>query len=233
MKDTNKVINFYNVVPANLKKKVRNPNYSQHLLNIPFRMCIVGSSGSMKSNTILNIIHKTTGTFDKILLCCKNADETLYNYLKTKINESQLMIIEGIEDLPEVDEFADELGSEGQMLAIFDDLMLEKDQSKIEQFFIRGRKIGGGISSIYCSQSWFKCPITIRRNINYIILKKINSKKDITQLLKDFSFDITADNLKMLYDYTTKDQPENFMLIDLDNIPERRFRKNFLEILEL
>ena len=60
----NKLINFYEVIPKDLKKKPINPNYKLHNIICPFMMGIIGATGSMKSNTCLNLIHLFSNTFN-------------------------------------------------------------------------------------------------------------------------------------------------------------------------
>ena len=62
--------------------------------------------------------------------------------------------------------------------------MLEKNQDAISSYFIRGRKLANGISCAYLSQNYTKIPLNVRRNIGYLILKKISSNKEITAILK-------------------------------------------------
>jgi hypothetical protein len=111
-------------------------------------------------------------------------------------------------------------------------LVLEKDQTRIEQMFIRGRKIAGGISIMYLTQSYFKVPKTIRINCTYIILKKLASTRDLNLILSDYNLGVTKDTLLELYKYCTRIK-EDFMLLDLDAVPEERFRHNLLEVLTI
>lgn len=224
-KNPNEISNFYNLIPDELKKKYHNPNFDYHLIKIPFRMLIIGGSGSGKTNTAMEVIHRMSNTFEKIVICCKSKAEPLYEFLETKIPPEQLEIYEGIENVPPVDKYK----GVGQMLIIFDDLVLDKNQSEIEQYFIRGRKIGGGISCIYLSQSYFKTPKTIRLQCNYLILKKLSSKRDLAQILNEFSLGKDITELTALYkDATTN--PLYFLLIDADAPDDMKFRKGFMEI---
>jgi len=224
--DPNKITNFYAIIPDEFNKTYHNPNFKKHLLKIPFRMLIVGGSGSGKTSTALEMIHRMSNTFEKIIICCKSKEEPLYEYLESKIPKGALDFYEGIENVPNVDEFK----GTGQMLAIFDDLVLDKNQSRIEQFFIRGRKIGGGISCMYLSQAYYKTPKTIRVNCNYMVLKKLSSKRDLKMILSEFSLGKDVDELTHTYKYATSDQL-SFLLIDVDAPDEAKFRRNFLEIL--
>lgn len=224
-KGSNEINNFYTLIPDDLKKKYHNPNIANHLIKIPFRMLIIGGSGSGKTNTAMEVIHRMSGTFEKIVICCKSKAEPLYQFLETKIPPEQLEIYEGIENVPSVDNYK----TVGQMLIIFDDLVLDKNQSEIEQYFIRGRKIGGGISCIYLSQSYFKTPKTIRLQCNYLILKKLSSKRDLAQILNEFSLGKDIKELAALYKDATIN-PLYFLLIDADAPDDKKFRKGFLDI---
>lgn len=221
----NKISNFYSLIPDELKKEYHNPNYKNHLIKIPFRMLIVGGSGSGKTNTVMEIIHRMSNTFEKIVICCKSKAEPLYEFLEMKIPKGSLEIYEGIENVPPVSKYI----NVGQMLIIFDDLVLDKNQSEIEEYYIRGRKVGGSISSIYLSQSYFKTPKSIRTQSNYIILKKLSSKRDLMLILSEYSIGKDVNEITVIYKDATKD-PLYFLLIDVDAPDEYKFRKGFLEI---
>jgi ABC-type dipeptide/oligopeptide/nickel transport system ATPase component len=224
---TNEVQNWYGHIPDSLKTQYHNPNYNNHLINLPFRLLIVGNSGSGKTTLVLELLHRMDDTFGNIIICTKNADEPLYKFLRTKIKAEQLQVYEGIDNIPDLDSFDPEL----QHLIVFDDLVLEKDQTTIEQYFIRSRKIAKGVSCIYLTQSYFKTPKTIRLNSNYIILKKLSSTRDLNMIMNDFSLGIEKEVLIKMYKFCTEEK-SNFLFIDIDAPLENRFRKNFLDIIK-
>jgi len=222
MKD-NKLINFYEVIPKDLKKKSYNPNFKYHNIICPFMMGVVGATGSMKSNTVLNLIREFTGTFDHIVLVIPRDDEPLYEYLKGKVGEDNMTIYNSLSDVPEPDEWE----KYGQTLIIFDDLMNEKKQDIITTYFLRGRKVG--LSCVYISQYYHAIPIKVRAQCHYLIMKQVNSKKDKALILTSNSA-IDKNQLQQMYDYALSGDKMNFFMIDyVEPKEEKRYRKNFRE----
>lgn len=230
MQSSNELINFYNLVDKKYKKKYHNPQYNKtHIFNIPFRMIIAGSSGSQKTLTLLNIIHRMSDTFEKVIICIKTINEPLYLHLINQLDADFVEVYEsdpktGIVNIPKVDNYKN---TNKQILIVFDDLMLEdkKVQQKIAEYYIRGRKIAGGISCVYISQSYYRIPKTIRINCNYLILKTLSSTRDLNMVLTDTSLSLTKRDLNTIYKDAIKDN--GFLLIDLDY---NKFYKNFKQL---
>lgn len=225
--NANSVTDWYGKIPDKMKKKYHNPAYKSHLIKIPFRMLVVGASGAGKSQLALEIIKRMKNTFQLIVLCVKSAHEPLYEFLRSKLDESQLQIFEGIENIPPL-EMLQKHG--GQILAIFDDLVLEKNQAIIGEYFIRGRKVADGVSCMYLTQSYYRTPKLIRINCNYIALKKLSSERDLNTILSEFSLGVDKIALLRMYKHATS-EPRSFLMVDIDESSDKRFRKNFLELL--
>ena len=205
-----------------------NPNINLHSLDkLPFRMVVVAPSGSGKTNFIMNLLQKFSpgkGTFNTITVITRNKDEPLYNYLEEK-TKKQVKILEGVQNIPKLDSF----NKDDQHIVIFDDLVLEKDQTKMNEFYIRGRK--RGISMVYLSQSFFKIPKVIRTNCNYFVILKLSGKRDLNLIMSEFELGITKKDLLRMYEFATKEK-FSVLLIDVEAPKEERFRKNFLEFLD-
>jgi hypothetical protein len=227
-KDSNELTNWYSRVPKDLLTKYNNPQFKKHLMNIPFRALLIGGSGSGKTTLVLELLSRMSKTFNLMILCCRCSDEPLYKLLKTKLDKDQLQVYENGE-IPNIDDYK---GFDGTGLIVFDDLINEKDQSKIEEWSIRCRKLGKGFSMMYLSQSYFKTPKTIRLQCNYIMLKKLQSTRDLNMILGDFNLGVSREKLLQLYKEATKER-KNFLMVDIDNVPEHRFRINFLKILPI
>ena len=115
-----------------------------------------------------------------------------------------------------------------QNLVVFDDLVLEKDQKTIEQLYIRGRKLGGGVTVFYLTQSFFLTPKVIRNNCNYMWILKLAGQREVNIIMREFALGINKETLMRIYDYATKEKLMPLM-VDLEAPAEQRFRKGIFE----
>jgi hypothetical protein len=122
-------------------------------------------------------------TYSSIRIYTQDKDEPLYLDLERRRND--VTIEETYDSIPDVDEL--EKG-EHHHLICFDDMLLEKDQKKIEKFFNRGRK--KNISIIYLSQAYAQSGASqlpsIRKNANYVVLFQLSENVD--NVLKNFNY---------------------------------------------
>jgi hypothetical protein len=88
------------------------------------------------------------GTFSTITIITRNKDEPLYKWILTKTD--QIVIKEGLSNTPKLDDF----DKEKNHLVVWDDLVLSKDLSRVEEYYLRARKLN--VSVIFISQSYFK-----------------------------------------------------------------------------
>jgi hypothetical protein len=232
---SNDVPCVYKSIPKQFLTSYHNPSKKHHNLEIPFRMLIVGASGSGKTQLIVHILNKMKDTFGNIKIFTRNKSEPIYEWMEKKIPSTHLQIYENLSDLPSLqkDKDGNVKGYEKdiQHLVVFDDLCLEKDQSKLAEYFIRSRKIAKGVSLMYLTQSYFKVPKTIRINLNYVILKKLSSTRDLNLIMSDYNLGITKEKLMQIYKYCTNKKTD-FLLLDLDNEVENRYRHNLLEVID-
>lgn len=227
---TSEIINYYTLPEVQaFETKSHNPNYDVHGLKIPLRMLIVGASGSGKTNILMNLMKMFNGTFNYIDIYTRCKAEPLYEYLESKIDKQFLTIYEGLDQFNKLDPNK-VYDPEMQRLIIFDDMVMEKNQTKIAELFIRGRKLGGSI--IYLSQSYFQVPKTIRAQLSYIILRKVSSTKDINMILRDSSLGVDGQVLNAIYKACTQ-QLTDFLLIDLFAPQDKTFRYNLDMVIDV
>lgn len=224
---SNKVINFYEVMPKEFLTETENPNFHLHNLKLPFRMAIVAPSGSGKTNWLVNLISifsQGKGTFPDITIVTRNKDEPLYNWLSSI--SDQIQVKEGLENLPQLDKF----DKDWNHLVVLDDLVLTKDQSRIENYYIRARKLN--VSVIYISQSYFRIPKIIRQNLNYLVLLKLSGERELKLILSEGGLGLDKNQLLAMYNYAVRDKFD-VLLIDYEAPVEKRYRRNFLEYLSV
>jgi hypothetical protein len=201
-------------------------------------MLIISYSGGGKTNFLLNLLHKFSDTFNNILLVTRNKHEQLYEYLESKLDKDELTIQEGLEEFNKMNLDQKYKDKSKQSLIIFDDMVQERDQTAIEELWLRGRKLGGSVSCIYLSQSYFETPKFLRSNSNYIVLKKINGIRDLKLILSDYELGATKEQLVNMYQSCMnyrRDKDDNgllnMLMMDIGAPPEKIFRSTFLNYL--
>jgi type IV secretory pathway VirB4 component len=221
------LVDWYKKIPERFLLKSHNPYYEVHHIKLPFRMIICGSSGSGKTQTLMSLIYNMPDTFENIYICAKNKDEPLYNYIDEKLGKKGLKITEIDKDgLPDLDK----LNKEQQTLIVMDDLVGEKNQKPMEQYFLRARKKNASL--VYITQSYYAVPKMIRNNMTYLIIKQISSMKNLTMIAREFDLGLSKETLTNMYKDATKEK-QNFLMMDLEAPPVDRFRKGFNDIYEI
>jgi hypothetical protein len=223
---SNTIKNHYKEVDPDLLKTTPNPNKHLHELEIPFRGVVNAPSGTGKTNFLVELIErfcaKPKGTFSSIIIVTKNKDEPLYHHLADKGVE----IREGLRKIPILEEYDPDVAH----LLVFDDLVLSKSLDMVEDYYIRCRKFN--VSILFLSQRYFKIPIMIRENCNYLFILKVGSAKNVKLIMAEFSLSVTKEQLMGMYEEATAEK-FNVLIIDKDNQDiKRKFRHNLLEFLD-
>ena len=216
------VCNMYEKMPQSLLRKSDNPNFNLHGIKLPARICVSAPSGSGKSNMVVNFISLCSqgkGTFSKIHIVTKDSDEALYNFLKLK--NPAIQITEGLHTLPDLKKF----DKDEQSLVVIDDLCLSKDQSSVLDYFIRCRKCG--VTVMYLSQSYFKIPLIVRQNSNYLVVLGIGNKRSISMMLNEVAIGASKEQLMGMFKEATREKL-HFLLVCIEETnPLLKFRIDF------
>ena len=146
-------------------------NYKQGHPCMPantFRMLICGPSNSGKTNILMHMLYRLL-VYDKIYLCTKNLHQDKYQYMiddfDKRVNPvAGYNVIEGANDVIPLEM----LPTDNQKIVIFDDMVCEKNQNDIIDYFMNGRQ--RNCSVIYLSQSYFKTPKNIRDNCTHFCI---------------------------------------------------------------
>ena len=223
--NSSEIVNLYKKIPTHFLNSTENPNFDLHHLKIPFYMCVVAPSGSGKTNFLINLIElfsRNNGTFASITIITRNADEPLYRWIQTL--SDQIVVKEGLSHTPPLDKFDKDYNH----LVVWDDLVLSKDLTMVEQYYIRARKFN--VSVMFLSQSYFKIPKIIRNNCSYMIILKLSGNREVNLILSEFGLGVSKEQLLKMYEFATMEKFSP-LLIDMEGDPLHRFRKGFLTIL--
>ena len=199
-------------------------------MKIDTRILLIGSSGSGKTNLLLNYIALCQNTFQHIHVIFKSF-EPLYELLRDKLEKSGgVTFYDDINKLPDLDKI--QIEKDDQQLVIFDDQINEKEKlnGKVAEYAIRGRK--KRITMIFIAQSYFKIPKIIRQQIQYLMILKLSSVRDLRLILSDFGTG-KVDEMEQIYIDATKQQFD-FFKIDVDQQDDnKKFSKNFTDFYTL
>jgi hypothetical protein len=218
------ITNFYEHKDfKKLLTKYHNPGYAQTRMEIPARIGVIATSGTGKTNWLLQYISKCPDTFFHIYVVYKTS-EPLYEFLKEKIGAKNITFFTKLSDLPNPNDL--NMGNK-QLLMVFDDCTALKDQNKIEEYYLRGRKLYGSITMIYLSQNYFSIPTLIRRQFSYIIILKLSGAKDMKQIIANYSLGLDPNKIVKLYKHATRDKM-NFFKINVESRePNEMYSHNF------
>ena len=99
------MINFYEKMPNNLKRENKlDKNFRKHHILPTSMICVIGGTGSGKSNAVANMISHQSGKYYSIIVFNPvSVDEPIYNLMKEKMPDIEL--ISDIEQLPALSEF--------------------------------------------------------------------------------------------------------------------------------
>jgi len=229
---SDKIKNYYELLPKNLKQERKlDANYKKHYIQPCSMICCIGGTGSGKSNSLLDFLNRKNNAFYEIIIYSgSTVDEPLYNLLKQMMPEIQLY--NDINEFPPLSEFDNE-NKDQEKLIILDDFinLPTKDMKKLNQYLVAGRKFG---FTVWCmAQNYTSVNKVITRNLNYIILFKLNDNVSINNIIKNHNIhDVDKQKFKDCYMQATS-EPRQFFMIDLKGPKETHLRQNFLNFYDI
>ena len=204
----------------------------------PYRILIIGGSGSGKTNALLSLINNQPD-IDKIYLYTKDPYEKKYQYLINKLEKVGLnhfndpkAFMEYSNDMQDVYKNIEDYNpiNKRKILIIFNDMIADminnnKLNPMVTELFIRGRKLN--ISIVFITQSYFKVPKDVRLNSTHFFIVKIPNKRELQQIALNHSSDIDFKDFINIYKKCTK-EPYSYLVNDttLPSNNPLRFRKN-------
>ena len=233
------MINFDDCVNENKTKHNKNWSY---IPDHPYRILIIGGSGSGKTNVLLNLIENQPDS-DKIYLYAEDLYEAKYQYL---INKREGVGINHFNDLKAFIEYSNDMrdvyknidkynpDKENKILIVFDDMIAgmmhnKKLNSVVTKLFIRGGKLN--IFIAFITQSYFKVPKDVRLNTTHFFIARLPNKRELRQIAINHSSDISSKDFTNIYRKCTI-EPYSFSVNDtmLASDHSLRLRKNLFNI---
>ena len=191
------MLNLDNIVSNKKKSSSENDDW-------PFRMLIIGPSGSGKNQQAgmknLNDPH----AFIEYSNDMNDVLQDINNYNKNR---------------------------DKKVLIIFDDMIAdimrsEKFKAIVKERFIICRKLN--ISIVFITQSYFRIPKDARLNSTHYILMKIGNKKELQSIAEENSGHLGFKEFLRIYNYCTREL-YSFMMVDTRPAARVTFKKNFKE----
>ena len=224
------MINFDDYTNENI---VEHNSKFPYIPDHPYRILIIGGSGSGKTNALLNLINNQQD-IDKIYLYAKDPYEKKYQYLINKREKDSKAFMEYSHDMQDVYKNIEDYNpiKKRNVLIIFDDMIAHMINNNklnpiVTELFIRGRKLN--ISIVFITQSYFKVPKDVRLNSTHFFIMKIPNKRELQQIALNHSSDTDFKDFIQIYKKSTK-EPYSFLVNDttLPSDNPLRFRKNLL-----
>jgi hypothetical protein len=200
-----------------------------------FRWCISAKSGGGKTNLVVSTLMQGQIRFDHLYLYVRDPAQPKYVLLLKWINTLEKMFSDAnngaevsmvtvITDPAEIVP-VDELDSSIINVAVFDDMLLEKHQEKILEYFVRGRH--RSVDCIYLGQAYHMIDGTLRKQCDYFTIFSVSSKAELIQLSKDHSLMHDYNEFKDILTKATSSR-NDFLFIDRrSEFPIMQLRRNF------
>ena len=203
----------------------------------PFRMYVVGASGSGKTNFVLNLLSRDDmykEYFHSILVVSPTARHLDATYDALRIPERNFFgcdsaVLETIRDIQEERSVS---GRETpRVLLLLDDIVSYKDfctSDILLQFAVMSRH--WNVSMIILSQAYHRIPKAVRLQMSSVVYFK-GSNKELEVLAQDFGAPgLSLKQFISRINYATSKR-FNFFFIDLHRPIENRYRMNLTESL--
>ena len=243
--DANNPLKICPIIP-----KKDESDYNAYMLNDtiprpPFSLCVSGSTGSGKSQTVLNLLlnkQLLQGYFDEIYLISQSPDELLEKSLHIKkervLRKSDKHIITFLTEFLEKFEEDDDQGKKKKprVLFIFEDFTSRSKLMRSQQFIdlcVYQRHCN---VSIICIIHKYKSLIRVARlNMGHFYIFPCMLSEQLA-IIDDFQGSLSKDEMLDMFKYIftkTTDNERPFLNINTRVPYSKRFRKSLDEIMEI
>lgn len=207
------------------------PRRHSDLLPNTVRCIIAGPSNCGKTNLLISLIESENGLkFENVYVYSKTLEQEKYKYL-----EQLLKPIKGVGfyKFSSSDDVIAPNEAKQNSIFIFDDVICDKNQENIKNFYCMGRHYG--TDAIYLTQTFTKISKhLIRDNCNFIILFK-QDEMNLKHVYNDYNItcDMTFEKFRAFCHECWREK-YGFIVIDLDSEANKgRYRKGFNSFLQV
>lgn len=246
-KTKQKDLSRYQITAIDTKSnKIQQPQGAKEgiLPEHPFRMYVVGSSGSGKSNFILNLLTKKDmyhNYFDEILVISPTAVNLDPSYKVLNLPEENYFpcdenVLDRIMTIQEenIEGKDGDKSNAPKILLILDDIVSYKsfcNSKMMLKFAVMSRH--WGISMMILSQAYHRIPKSVRMQMTVVIYFK-GSNKEIEVLAEDFGAPgLSAKAFRTIIANTTSKRYDFFFVDTNRPVDEGRFRKNLSDFISI
>ena len=210
----------------------------------PYKILIIGGSGSGKRNTLLNLIKEQNNrdVIDKIYLYAKDLIQPKYEYLIKKrenvgikhYNDPNAFIAcsDTMDDVYEnIDDYNLSRKRKRKKLFVFDDMIADimtNKQFQAKELFIIWKKLN--TSLVFITRSYFSVAKDVRLNSTHYLITKINNRTESQSTAINHSAGIDYKDFSKIYRECKRD-PFNILTTDttLTASYSLRIRKKLFE----
>ena len=207
----------------------------------PYRITIVGGSGSGKTNALINLINEQND-IDKIYLYARDLNEPKYEYFIKKREDAGIKQVNNPNAFIECSNTMDNVyenindynpSRKRKVVIVFNDMIADimankRFQATIKELFIRCRKLN--VSLVFITQSFFSVSKDVRLNSTHYLIMNMNNKRELQNIAINHFADIDYHVFMKIYRECTR-EPYNVLTIDttLPASNPLRFRKNLFD----
>lgn len=209
-----------------IPKEYRGESFGMNeLTGLPklFRGILLGSSGSGKSNLLIDFLKKSPHVYSQLHLCAHQPDQPLYHYLRDKLEGFITMYDESNPPLVE------NVKKQGVQLVVFDDFSNNQRfcQDYVVPWFIKGRH--KNCTVLFLAHAFHAgVPKMARLSNEVLMILKSPSKADLKSVLRDMPISgVSDDQLWSFYQQTSKKKGQMLLINTLD----QTIRYNWKQIL--
>ena len=200
----------------------------------PFRMIVIGRSGSGKTILTMNLLLKYL-KYDCLYVICSTVKlQPKYDLIcdLAELFPSKFHVLTSLNSFD-----INKVNKNKRNIILLDDIqeLDEANMKKVNNIYVRGRH--HNISVIWLGQSYYKTPIRSRGSANIFVFFKVNSTKELRRIHGEVCSDLSTDAFTKLFREATEEQEgdpnSKFGCLVIDTEQKQdclRYRRNFKQL---